>query len=231
MSIQSEIQKLEPSAIIELFVLDTIDLGGTIYYFHSGTNEVTQNITWQGLEYVRFPIQVTGFQFTGAGQIPRPKVQVSNFMSSITTLLQDYDDLLGAKFTRKRTLKKFLDAVNFDGGVNPTADPTASFPDDVYYIDRKASESRLGVEFELSASFDLMGVQLPRRQIVQNVCPWVYRGAECGYNGSNYFTTSDAPTADSTKDVCGKRLTSCKLRFVGAQNLPFGGFPGADLYR
>ena len=28
-----------------------------------------------------------------------------------------------------------------------------------------------------------------------------------------------------TQDICGKRLTSCKLRF-GADSLNFGGFPG-----
>jgi lambda family phage minor tail protein L len=31
-------------------------------------------------------------------------------------------------------------------------------------------------------------------------------------------------------DVCGKRLTSCQLRF-GSANLPYGGFPGANLTR
>ena len=33
-----------------------------------------------------------------------------------------------------------------------------------------------------------------------------------------------------TQDVCGKRLASCKLRF-GDRDLPFGGFPGANLVR
>lgn len=31
-------------------------------------------------------------------------------------------------------------------------------------------------------------------------------------------------------DICGKRLTSCQLRF-GSANLPYGGFPGANLTR
>ena len=31
------------------------------------------------------------------------------------------------------------------------------------------------------------------------------------------------------QDVCGKKLSSCKLRFSG--ELPFGGFPGANLSR
>ncbi|MFZ9998262.1 MAG: hypothetical protein ACO3G3_02690, partial [Candidatus Nanopelagicaceae bacterium] len=31
-------------------------------------------------------------------------------------------------------------------------------------------------------------------------------------------------------DQCGKRLTSCRLRF-GTSTLPFGGFPGANLFQ
>ena len=34
----------------------------------------------------------------------------------------------------------------------------------------------------------------------------------------------------STQDVCGKQLSSCRLRFEG-EDLPFGGFPGANLSR
>lgn len=227
-SITSEIQKLAPSAIIELYELDATVLGGTISRFHAGTNSLNQNLIWQGNEYVRFPILISGFEFNGAGQLPRPKAQVSNFLSGVTQLVLEYNDLMGAKFTRKRTLKKYIDAVNFPDGINLTADPTAFFPDDVYYVDRKSSENRNGVEFELAASFDLAGIQLPRRQIVQNVCPWKYRGGECGYTGTTYFLSNDQSTLDSTKDVCGKRLSSCKLRFGGAE-LPFGGFPAANL--
>jgi lambda family phage minor tail protein L len=231
LSITSEIQKLEPSAIIELFELDATNVSAGVFRFHAGTNGLTQDVTWQTLDYTRFPILATGFEYNGAGQLPRPKIQVSNLLSAVTALLLAYQDLLGAKFTRKRTLAKFLDAVNFPGSVNATADSTAAFPDEVFYIDRKSSENRNGVEFELAASFDLMGVQLPRRQIIQNSCPWVYRGGECGYTGSDYFTITDESTLIVGQDACGKRLASCKLRFGAFSELPFGSFPGADLYK
>jgi len=142
-----------------------------------------------------------------------------------------YQDLVGAKITRKRTLAKYLDAVNFEGGVNPTADPSAEFADDVYYVDRKSRETRDVVEFELAASFDLEGVTLPRRQIVQNVCPWRYRGTECGYTGTVYLDANDQAVGSSSLDVCGKRLSSCKARFGQNAELPFGGFPAAGLIR
>lgn len=230
-TITSEIQKLAPSAVIELFVLDTTSFGGDVYYFHAGTNGLRQRIVWQGQTYEPFPVQVSGFEYNGSGQLPRPKLVVANVTGIITAMVLLYQDLLGAKLTRKRTLAKYLDAVNFPGGVNVTADATAEFQDDVFFIDRKATENRDLVEFELAAAFDVQGVRLPRRQIVQNVCPWKYRSSECSYTGTTYFNANDDAVASSALDVCGKRLSSCKKRFGEYGELPFGGFPAAGLIR
>lgn len=188
----SEIQKLAPSAIIELFVLDATALGGDILRFHAGTNELKQNIVFQGNTYVRYPVAVTGFEFAGQGQFPRPKLQVANIFSAITQVLLESNDLMGAKLTRKRTMAKFLDAVNFDGGVNPDEDDTAEFQEDIYYIDRKSGEDRDTVEFELASSLDLVGVSVPRRQIIQNVCIWKYRSSECSYAGPPIVDIDDS---------------------------------------
>lgn len=229
--IASEIQKLEPSAVIELFVLDLTDLGGDTYYFHAGTNELSEDITWQAQVYTRYPILLEGFEITGTGQLPRPKAKVSNALGSITSLLLVYNDLLGAKLTRKRTLKKYLDAVNFVGGVNPDEDDTAEYPDDVYFVDRKVSENKQYVEFELAASIDVAGVMLPRRQIIQNTCIWKYRSAECSYSGTNYFDINDNPVASLALDKCGKKLSSCRVRFGENDEIPFGSFPAAGLIK
>lgn len=180
-TITSEIQKLEPSAIVELFEMDATAFGGDLLRFHAGTNGLRQNLVWQGNTYTAFPIKASGFDVSGNGQLPRPKLQVANVTGAITLLVLTYDDLLGAKITRKRTLAKYLDAVNFPGGTNPTADDTAEFADDIFFVDRKVAETRDVVEFELAAAFDVAGVQLPRRQIIQNVCVWRYRGGECGW--------------------------------------------------
>lgn len=230
-SITSEIQKLEPSSVIELFKLDLSFINADVYHFHAGTNGLTQNIVFNGLTYYRFPISATGFDFNGRGQLPRPKLMVSNVTGAISGLVLLYQDMIGAKITRRRTLAKYLDAVNFDGGVNPSADPTAIFPDDVYYIDRKSGENRDIVEFELAAAFDLYGVQLPRRQIIQNTCVWTYRSAECGYTGTAYFNENDQPVGSSAQDFCGKRLSSCKCRFGDNSELPYGSFPAAGLMK
>lgn len=398
-AISSEIQKLSPSSIIEMFELDATLIGGSIYRFHAGKNGLIADLVWNGQTYNAFPIEASGFEWSGKGQLPRPRITVSNVLGTLSSMVLAYEDLAGCKVTRIRTLAKYLDAVNFpaqrnflrytedisswtpnptlavssnamlspigtmtadttsafgtryvstsivagsqstysifikpvdptktvrvyaDGnfGVanafniayadftpstlafingsgidsrgiikaengwyrgwvtftpasaavinchaypqnadltgwwggqfdvgamtdyqavtgatfsrNPTADPTAEFARDIYYIDRKGAENKDTVEFELSAALDMAGVFLPRRQIVQNYCPWTYRGSECGYTGTTYFDTNDNSVATAGLDVCGKRLTSCRARFGQYAELPYGGFPAAGLLK
>lgn len=231
MPISTDIQKLQPGAIVELFELDLTPFGGDLLRFHAGTNLLRQNLVWQGNTYSAFPVMAAGFEFNGQGQQTRPTLRASNVAGAITALVLQYEDILGAKLTRRRTLAKYLDAVNFPGGVNPTADPTAEFPVDVFFVDRKSAETNEVVEFELAPAMDVTGVMLPRRQIIQNICAWRYRGAECGYTGTSYFNANDQPVGTLGQDVCGKRLTSCQARFGLYAELPFGAFPSAGLTR
>tara|TARA_R100000353_G_scaffold28576_1_gene23884 strand:+ start:1110 stop:1685 length:576 start_codon:yes stop_codon:yes gene_type:complete len=176
----SNLQSINPSAIIELFILELdTDLHGenTIYRFHSGTNlNANGKIVWAGNEYLRFPIQATGFAFQ-KGQLPRPKISVSNATGLISAILLNVNetttgnDLTGAKVTRVRTLAKFIDAVNFADGTNATADPSAEFPKEIYSIDRKSTETRDLVEFELAAPTDLAGIRIPKRQCTRSLFP------------------------------------------------------------
>ena len=166
--------------------------------------------------------------------MPRPTLTVANNDSQITAILLLVNavtvgnDLAGAEVRRIRTLKKFLDAANFAAG-NSNADPYASFPEERYFIDRKASENREQVTFELASKFDLAGQKIPKRQCIANVCQWEYRSSECGYTGSNYFDINDNAAASLAQDRCGKRLSSCKLRFGTNGELPFGSFPSVGL--
>lgn len=230
--IRAEIQSLSPSAMIELFELDmTNTTSGGKLYFHAGTNELRQPIVWKGVAYQPWPIEAKGFDMSTQGTLPRPKITIANIGGAISGEVNANNDLVGCKLTRRRTLAKYLDAVNFPGGVNPDADPSQSLPDETWFIEQKVSENRYTIEFELSSVFDLMGIQLPYRQVIQNSCPWKYRGAECGYTGPN-FDRFDKPTASAVDDSCGKRLSSCRARqaYFSQGILPFGGFPGSSRY-
>ena len=217
----SDLQAVAPSAIIELFQLELNAAQHGVnetYYFHAGVNATGSNgdIVWSGQAYLAFPIEADGFEYSGQGQLPRPKLRVSNVFGTITAIILTLPSgIEGAKVTRIRTLARYIDAVNFPGGVNPygTPDPTAEFPREIYYIDRKAVETRDVIEFELAAVFDLIGVRAPKRQCISNICQWEYRGPECGYTGNAYFNTNNQPVPTLAEDACGKQLSSCELRF------------------
>jgi lambda family phage minor tail protein L len=231
-SVYEELAVLGPNAIIELFELQldsTLHGASTTYYWHNGVNAaVTGNIVFASNTYVRLPVEATGFDYTSSGSLPRPTLRISNLFSDMTALLllvnatTPGNDLGGATVRRIRTLKKFLDG-------EAAADPNARFPTEIWYVDRKSNENRDLVEFELASKFDLAGVMLPQRQIIANVCQWKYRGAECGYTGSNYWNVNDQSVGTLAADVCGKRVESCKLQFGATAELPFGSFPGAGL--
>jgi lambda family phage minor tail protein L len=227
MTLRADIQALAASGTIELFTLDATNLGASaMLHFCANMSQNAQIIVWQGISYMPLPIQATGFEWSGNGTLPRPKVTIANVDGMFGALSDQYNGLLSAKVIRKKTLTKFLDAVNFTDGINTTADPTQFFDDEIWIIDRKSGENNIFLEFELSCSFDLPGIMLPNRQFIQNVCPWHYRKSDCGYTGTNYFTSADVVTNDANKDVCGKRLLSCKNRFGLYATLPYGGFPG-----
>ena len=176
----SSLQDINPSAIIELFTLQlstALHGANTVYRFHAGSNlNANGKIVWAGNEYLRFPVQASGFAFQ-KGQLPRPKLIISNATGLISSILLSVNetttgnDLTGATVTRIRTLAKFIDAVNFADGTNATADNTAEFPKEIYSIDRKATETREIVEFELAAPTDLAGVRIPGRQATRSIFP------------------------------------------------------------
>lgn len=129
----SDLQNVNPSAVIELFTITTdatLHGSATTYRFHAGSNlNANGKIVWAGNEYLRFPVEAEGFAFK-RGQIPRPTVTISNALGTITAILLNVNgttvgnDLTGATFTRIRTQAKFLDAINFEPTVTTTTSTT-----------------------------------------------------------------------------------------------------------
>ena len=52
-----------------------------------------------------------------------------------------------------------------------TPDPTAEYPQEIYKIDRKSTENRAAVQFELAASFDLANIRIPLRVCTKELFP------------------------------------------------------------
>ena len=126
----SALQSINPGSIIELFTIQlstALHGSNTLYRFHNGANlNANGEVVWAGNSYLRFPIECTGFEFGSTGTLPRPKISISNIFGTMTAIMQDVNtttignDLNGAKFTRIRTLARYLDAVNFSSTTTTT---------------------------------------------------------------------------------------------------------------
>jgi lambda family phage minor tail protein L len=186
----SELQAINPGSIIELFTIElstALHGSNTIYRFHNGANmNANGEVVWAGNSYLRFPIECSGFEFGSTGTLPRPTIAVSNILGTITAIMQNINentvgnDLNGAKFTRIRTLARFLDAVNFTNNTNPYGipDPSAEFPQEIYFLDRKVTENRNVVTWEAQSALDLINVKLPGRIATKELFPGIgaFRG-------------------------------------------------------
>ena len=213
MSIQQEVRNSWHDSIVELFELDLEPItedANDKYYFTGDIFPDGTKIQWQGEVYEPFPISITGFETTTKGTIPQPELTVANVLGTLAAATNAFDDLVGAKITRRRTLGKYL-----DNGTNP--DVSEEFPEDVYYIERKTSETSLSISWQLASKIDLEGLQIPRRIITQNYCVWKYRGAECGYSGPPVANDRDGPLAGDGSAASANYIQALKA-FSAAQS-------------
>lgn len=220
MTLSVDVQKLDLGSVVTLYVLDAESVGAEVYRFH---NHDSEPIYFQGYRYDPWPIEASGFEMSGSS-VPTPRLKLGNVGGFITALCLQFDDLVGTRLTRKRTLAKYLDGY-------PEEDPDEEFSPELWFVEQKLGESSEVVEFELASAMDFQGVVLPRRQVIANYCPWRYRGVECGYTGGPVADEFDIITTDASKDKCSKRLSGCYLRFGRDNPIPFGGFPAAGLTR
>lgn len=231
--IAENIQLANPGEMITLYILDATILGGGVYRFTNSTED-NQPIIFDGETYSPIDIQSSGWEFTAIDSLPTPHIKITNVNRVMMAAVITYGDLLGATFTRIRTFKKFLDS-------GTDANPNAILIADIFKIERKVEASKYVIEWELSASIDQEGRELPGRQYLKDACTHIYRiyrggtfiytKATCPYSATDYFMQNGTPTTDPSLDKCGKRLSDCRLRFGQNGNLPFRGFPGLGRFQ
>ena len=156
------ISSLTPGCYIELFEIDTTVIGGgDVFRFIPGGYDVS-NVFWQGNEYIRFPVQIDGFEWNATSQAPpQPTLTLSNVNKFVLAAVITLGDIVGAKVTRWRTYAQYLD----DG---EQADANAHFPPDIYRVQQKTGHTKQLIEWTLSSTLDLPGVRLPKRQILRD---------------------------------------------------------------
>lgn len=185
--VQIESMRFTPSTLVSLYTLNGQSIGlEEVFTFCDMTSSSYQSIIFNGITYAPFPIISAKFGYDGTGKPVRPSLTASNINGFVSQLLLNNQNLLGAMFIRQRVFARFLDAANWTNGVNPwgTPDPTAAYPQEIWYVNRKTQENQQLVEWELASLFETDGVKLPRRQMTANVCGSKYRDPEtCGYSG------------------------------------------------
>lgn len=233
MTIASDIQKYEPGQLLDLYLIDfaTTNLNNppATMYLYPGIKQNFGTLTFGGNDYTPFPMEITGFKKTSDGPLPRPSMRISNVGGFISQQLLLYNDFIGAKVSRYRTFARYLDG-------QPAADSGAKKVE-IYFVEQKKTETKSVVELLLVTAIDIMDAKLPSRIMYVNTCMWEYKGADCGWPGTNsalYFNSNDTSVVSQNDDVCGKRLTSCKKRFCSFdgtkflnpnERLPYGAFP------
>jgi len=199
------ITDLLPDTLIELF---EVEVGGTvgIKKFHAG-KIIDKDIILGGVKYYCVPIEASGFESRGDGTLPRPKLIIANPDGLITDLIKQEDDMVGNIFKRIRIFLKFIDEVNFPESVNPfgNSDAASRFDDDIYVFNRKVSENKYFVEFELVSPLEVENYKLPARIMVANYCPWKYRGIGCRYGSRDDYT---GPTTNLESKEGGRNMES-----------------------
>lgn len=229
--------ELEQGALIELWDIDLRHItptngsnaAGELYRFHNGLNQGRTNIWWQGNEYQAYPIKADGFEISGQGPSNRPTLTVSNLYGLVTGIVAHFGQGVGAKVTRRLVYAEHLDAKNFPGGVNPSADPNQEVRS-YYIIEQLKSLDDQQATFEIASPAETDNAKIPLLMITSDTCIWQYRSAQCGYTGGAVADEFDKPTNDLKKDKCSHCIRGCKLRFGDNAILPFGGFPSTTQY-
>lgn len=224
MSISDDTREVNPGKLIDLYIIDFLPIGvDTQIHFFGGIDDAYYEILFQGDTYIPWPMEVSGFERKGQGPETRPSMVLSNYLSLITEISTNTGDIVGAKITRKRTLEKYLGTMLTDD---------TKFSIEQFFVEQKVAETASVVEFSLASPLDFVDRKLPTRVAVGGSCNWSYKsainGSGCGWTGTDMnklYDRNGVQVFTVPEDVCGKRLSDCKLRFGAAQPLDFGGFP------
>ena len=229
-NIKSDIQKLaQGSPYVELFTIDLNPIQQAITYNFTAGPIGGVAVTFNSITYSPVSLEAKGFDVVSDGKFPRPHIIISNINRLLVGSVVVYRDLVGCKVTRIRTYKKYLDG-------QAEANPSAIYRQDTYYINKKVSQNKFMIEWELISPIEAVTLEIPAKQLV-DTCTHRYRVLDnagdpvkagvstCPFALTNYYLEDGTPTGSPELDKCGKDLSSCRTRFGSDVYLPYEGFP------
>jgi lambda family phage minor tail protein L len=194
--VSKDLLDLEPTAILEFYKIyyDTINEPDSFFPFHPCSNGLEGKIILNNIAHVPLAVEIEDFETNIFNRINRPKIRISNEQLIISQILRRKNDFKFAKIERIKIFTKYIDDVNFEGGINPygIADPNSEISRDSYVVSQKTQENKSVVEFELTAPFDLENFSIPGRLVMGRYCYWQYRGLGCHYFGPPVCQENDS---------------------------------------
>ncbi len=201
LDINTELVSLTPSALLELFIIDTtlvdnnkLPISEQIIYIHNYVTEQLTPVYFDGQKYNATPCKFSNNELKGDGtQTPRPLFSVTNAGGYASRILRQTQGLIGAKVTRRRVFAKFLDTESWPSGPPLWNAPNINnhLSEDIYFVNRKNSENKKSISLSLVTGLELDGARIPRRRMYANNCDFLYRNS----TGCNYTAL---PIADVT---------------------------------
>jgi len=200
-NLNKQLVSLTPDSLIDLYEIDFSNIQANfeelkdLYGMNIGSDPIyrfcpmqngTNPIVWGGYSYQPMPIKTEGFEVKSDGGLPRPTLTIANPEGLFSKILKSNQDFANCKVIRKRTYARFLDSVNFQGGVNPfgSSNEDSHLPDDIYFINNKKMENKEVIEFELVSALELEDSFIPARVVLSGYCNFTYRcSIGCGYKG------------------------------------------------
>ena len=230
-------QSLTPGDLVALYIIDLTPIGvNQQFAFTAEADKARGPVQFRGITYTPLDVKAEGFELTGQGAMPRPRITVSNATRLMSSASRLYQDLVRARLRRITTFAQFLDGA-------PSASAEAAWAEDVYRFDQKTRHTKRVIEWTLASDMDQEGRELPAREIVKTVCTWRYRRwdatagvfiydrVKCPYTGGQSYDSDGNPTTPENDFPSRHVETCCKVRFGQHAQLPFGGFPGVGSVR
>lgn len=230
--VQRELSKLEIDAPVFLYKFDLVPIGVAQTYYFSPHLLNGANVSFGGQEYSYAAVHIGEVAQDASGDTGNTVLTLTNKDNFISTLCTLYNDCVGAKVTRIKTLRSFLDG-------QPLENPDGHITRNVFIVNRKSGLDDEYGQFELRPMSSIEGKKIPRQVCLKNICLRTYRVWDavaedwimgtCPYAGANMFTRAGAVTTDETQDQCSFDLKGCDLRYPdvdGGDPKPLWAFPG-----
>lgn len=146
-----------------------------------------ENITWQGNEYIRFPMELNSVTDDGK-EIPQVELKVSNVGGIIEGYAQRYSGFVGAEVKVVVVHAAHLDK------------PYPEYELNLICTATKYNEQ--WVTFVLSGNVEV-NFRFPPNRFMQDFCRWKFKSVRCGYSGN--------------AEPCNGTLKTCRIpeRFGG----------------